>query len=200
MTQNQKTLKKTLTLAIYIFIILLYLFSSPPFICIGVLVCALMHETCHILCARALGRRVRILSFSPIGIYPDLDRGDEISAILIYASGPLFNILVCIFCLCFLHKGYSERVFELFCINAALAAYNLTPVPFSDGSGIMRIALTFFVGEQVGMLLCRMLELIFSFVFFVVFSWRFFVYGSGFFSFFCSFVFVIDCISHIKRE
>ena len=200
MSRKTSNVKQTLTLAIYIYVILLYLFSSPPFICIGVIASSLLHELCHILCARAFGRKVRVLSYSPTGLYPDLDRGNEISGILIYASGPLSNLLVCTVCLCILHKGYNERLFELFCINAALAAYNLTPVPFSDGSGIMRIALTFFLGEQVGILLCRMLELLFSFMFFVVFSFRFFVYGSGFFSFFCSFVFVIDCISHIKRE
>ncbi len=199
MTGRKKNAALTLVYAAYIFMILLYILSSPPFICISTVICAAMHEMCHVLCAKALGRKnIRPLSFSATGLYPELGSGSTVSCILIYASGPAFNILVCAACLFFLRGGYSERIFELFCVNAALALFNLTPVPFSDGDGIMRASLSFFLGERVGGFLCSAVELFFSFLLFVLFSYRFFAFGAGFFSFFCSFIFVMSAIA--KRE
>jgi Zn-dependent protease len=91
-------------------------------------------------------------------------------------------------------------VFGLFSVNAALAAYNLTPVPFSDGGGILRCVLGAFLGERIGGGMCSVLELVFSFAFFVFFSYRFFALGTGFFPFFCSFVFVMVSIQAFYVE
>lgn len=193
-----KTHKKTFLVGtayfFLIFFLLLTLVSSPPFIGISSAVCALFHEAAHILCARAFGRKIKPLSFSPTGLYPDVGRGSTLSQILIYAAGPFVNLAICAVCLLVLRSNYSETVFSLFCVNAALALYNLTPVPFSDGGGIMRCVLTAFLGARVGGALCAMLELLFSFALFVFFSYRFFALGSGFFPFFCSFVFMLTSI------
>lgn len=192
--------KKSILTAVYIFILLLYLCSAPPFISLCTLVCATAHEGAHLLCAHLCKRRIRALSFCPAGIRPDVSTGGEISSILIYAAGPLINIAVCIICVLCLKHDYSKWVYDVFCVNLALALYNLTPVPFSDGDGIMRTSLCFFVGERVGGFLCSALELLFSFVFFVIFSFRFFVVGNGLFSFFCSFIFVIISIRNLTEN
>ena len=184
----------------YVFTVLLMMTSSAPFICISTAVCALLHEAAHVLCARALGRRVHPISFSLTGLYPDLGSGSALSCILIYAAGPVLNLLLCILCLLLLQCGYREWLFELFCVNAVLAIYNLTPVPFSDGSGILRCFTGGLLGERVGGVLCTGLELLFSFLFFVFFSFRFFYMGRGFFSFFCSFVFLMSSIQNASAE
>ncbi|MBQ2863165.1 MAG: hypothetical protein IJE84_03230 [Clostridia bacterium] len=184
----------------YVFTLLLYLFSCPLFILVTTLICALLHEGAHILSARLLGRRVGHTVLCPAGILPDVSCGGEVSGILIYLAGPLSNICICIAALIFLHRAYDRHLFTVFCVNAALAVYNLTPIPFSDGSGIMKITLRFFLGERVGGVLCGCLELVFSFLFFVFFSYRFFALGAGFFSFCCSFVCVIHSLSHLGRE
>lgn len=184
----------------YVFTLLLYLCSCPLFILITTLICALLHEGAHILSAKILGRRVNRPVLCPAGILPDVSYGGEISGILIYLAGPLLNICICILSLLFLHRAYDQRLFIVFCVNAALAVYNLTPIPYSDGSGIMKITLCFFLGGKVGGILCGCLELVFSFLFFVFFSYRFFALGAGFFSFCCSFVCVIHSLSHLGRE
>lgn len=186
--------------AVYIFILLLYLCSAPPLISLCTLLCALGHEYAHLLCARICGRTIRPLSFCPAGIRPEVSGGTELSGILIYAAGPLFNITICIVCILLLRQDWEKRLYELFCVNLTLALYNLTPVPFSDGDGIMRTAVCFFVGERVGNALCSAVGLLFSFIFFVIFSFRFFVAGSGLFSFFSSFVFVIISIKNLTEN
>ena len=194
MTKSKNPLIVGVAYFFLVFFVLLTLVSSPPFISIASALCALLHETGHLLCARALGRKVRPLSFSLTGLYPDVGYGTTLSCILIYAAGPLLNIVICAVCLLVLRSNWSDNLFSLFSVNAALGVYNLTPVPFSDGSGIMRCALGAFLGERVGDALCSGLELVFSFVFFVFFSYRFFAVGSGFFPFFCSFVFMLVSI------
>ena len=184
----------------YVFTILLMITASPPFICIATVLCALLHEAAHVLCARAMGRQVRPLSFSLTGLYPDLGEGGTLSCIMIYAAGPAVNLLIAVLSLLILRCGYNDRVFELMCVNAALALYNLTPVPFSDGSGIMRCVLTGLLGERVGGGLCAALELLFSFLFFVFFSFRFFQLGRGFFSFFFSCLFLLSSIQNTSAE
>lgn len=194
MKRVKNTLIASAAYFFFIFFVLLTLVSSPPFVCIASALCALLHETAHILCARAFGRKVRPLAFSLTGLCPDVGCGTTLSCILIYASGPFVNLVICAACLFILRSNYSETVFSLFSVNAALAVYNLTPVPFSDGGGILRCALGAFLGERVGGALCSVLELTFSFVFFVFFSYRFFTVGSGFLPFFCSFVFMLVSI------
>ncbi len=184
----------------YIFTILLMMTVSEPFICISTAVCALLHEAAHVLCARALGRQVRPISFSLTGLYPDLGSGTALSCVMIYAAGPAVNLLLCVLCLITLRCEYAEWVFELFCVNGILALYNLTPLPFSDGGGILRCAVGRMLGARVGSAVCTGLELLFSFLFFVFFSFRFFYIGRGFFSFFCSFVFLLSSIQNASAE
>ena len=186
--------------AVYIFILLLYLCSSPPFVSLCTLVCAFAHEGSHLLCARLCGRSIRPLSFCPAGIRPEVSEGGELSGILIYAAGPLANLTICIICLLCLKYNYTQSLYTAFCVNLALALYNLTPVPFSDGSGIMRAALCYFLGARVGTFLCSALELLFSFIFFILFSFCFFASGRGLFSFFSSFVFVIISIENLTEN
>ena len=199
-TVKRTSLSRTFLYFCYVFALLLMITSSTPFICISTAVCAALHEAAHVLCARAMGRRVRPISFSLTGLYPDLGSGSTLSCILIYAAGPAVNLLICAVCLWILHCGYSARIFELFCANAVLALYNLTPVPFSDGGGILRCAVERMLGARVGGAVCSAVELVFSFLFFVFFSFRFFYAGRGFFSFFCSFVFLLSAIQNSSAE
>ncbi len=191
---------RTVLYAVYFFVISLYLISAPPFICLVTVICAAMHEASHLLCAKLLGRRVSPLRMGVTGIYPDVGCGSALSCILIYAAGPLFNMLVCIFCLAFFKFfSYNDKMFEIFCANAALFCFNILPVPYSDGDGIVRTAFSFFLCSRIADFLCASLNLIFSFMLFVFFSYRFFIFGGGFFSFFCSFVFMIASVSRFGK-
>ena len=198
--QPSKSAARAVIYSAYTFVILLYIFSSPPFICAATLICAAMHEACHILCAAAFKRKIKPLSFSVTGLYPDVGRGSAASCVAIYIAGPIFNILMCGICFFLFRSFPSQTVVELFSVNAALGCFNLLPIPFSDGSGIIRICISRLIKKSLGDILCGVVETLFSFMLFVLFSYRFFMLQKGLFSFLCSFVFVVCALGRITRE
>lgn len=184
----------------YVFGILIYLVSAPIFLCASTIVFALLHELGHLLCAKALGRRISVLCFSPTGLYPSVGTGDALSSAVIYASGPMVNIMSSIVLYLLDSAHPSDMLSELFYINAALALFNLLPIPFSDGSGLLRCFLWRFLKVRRAESACRIIELLFSSVIFMLFSYRFFIAPGGFFSFFLSIVFVLAAISNVFKE
>lgn len=193
------TLPKAVICATYIFIISLYVVSSPPRIMIMTLIFSAMHESAHILCAKALGRDVSPFRFSFSGLYPDLSTGTPISTLLIYVSGPAVNLVAVITAMSILRGGYSDATLDAFCVNALLFIYNLLPVPFSDGDGIMRTTLSFFLCDKLVRIFCAVLNLVFSIAVFSFFSYRFLLLGTGLFSFVCSFVFMLASLERLFK-
>ncbi len=177
----------------------LYVISSPPKILLLTLAFSVFHEAGHIICAAALGRRVRILDFSFFGLQPSLSEGSALSCLLIYLSGVWVNFtFAVIFFFCF-RNTQSDFFFNCFIINALLFLYNIMPVPFSDGDGIIRSALSCFLFENIVNFIAASLNIIFSFIFFLFFSFRFFLLGEGLFSFCCSCIFLLASISNVGK-
>lgn len=185
---------KTLLYASYIFIISLYIVSSPPRIMVLTLLFAAMHESAHIIMAKALGRGVSPFRFAFSGLYPDTSSGSVMSCLFIYAAGPLANLAAALIALSILRRGISNAMLDVLSVNALLFFYNLLPVPYSDGDGIIRTAFSFFLSQKPTNIICALLNLLFSIAVFSLFSYRFLFLGTGLFSFFCSFVFMIESL------
>ncbi len=197
--KNTSRHTKVFLYAALFFFLSLYIISSPLNIMLLTLLFCTLHEAAHIICAKALGCKVKVLKFSFFGLCPELECGSPLSCLAIYSAGVTLNLIFAILSLFFLHNGYSSLVFDIFIINALLFLFNIIPTPFSDGNGIMRAALSFFLSERAVYVICTALNILFSFVLFVFFSYRFFVLGTGVFSFFCSVVFLLEAISEIGR-
>ena len=178
----------------------MYIFSAPPFICAVTLLCSAAHECAHLLCAKALGRRISPISFSLTGLYPSAGTGSALSCAVIYASGPFVNIVIALISLFALRYTDSAYPADVFSVNAVLALFNLLPIPFSDGDGLLRLTLGAFLGETRSALICSALELLFSFMLFVIFSYRFFVAAGGIFPYFLSVIFVLVSASRLFGE
>ncbi len=190
---------RMLLYAMFFFFISLYIVSSPPHIMLLTLFFSALHEAGHIICAKVFGRKVKVLDFSFFGLRPHLSSGSSVSCFLIYFSGVAVNLTAALISLLFLRHGYNDILFDVFVINSLLFIYNVTPVPFSDGDGIMRCALSYFLSEGVVDLICGMLNILFSFAFFLFFSFRFFMFAEGLFSFSCSVIFLLCSISGLNR-
>ncbi len=190
---------RVLLYAALFFCLSLYIISSPPRIMLLTLLFAFLHEAGHLICAKLLGRRIKILDFSFSGLRPSVSSGGASSCLLIYLSGVWVNLLFAV-CAWLVIRGWqSDIIFDVFIINALLFLYNVMPVPFSDGDGIMRCALSLVFCEGIVNFICTALNIIFSFIFFLFFSFRFFMLGEGVFSFFCSAVFLLASIERIRE-
>jgi len=190
---------KAVPYAAYIFIISLYLVSSPPKIMLLTLLFSALHEAAHIICAKALGREVSPWRFSFFGLCPDTSSGSALSTLFIYASGPAVNLAVSLVSIAVMRGGGSDTLLYVFSINALLFVYNIIPVPFSDGDGIMRTVLSFFLSSTLVKYICAVLNVIFSTAVFSLFSYRFLFLGSGLFSFFCSFIFLFSSFERLLK-
>ena len=195
-----KRFLSSLVYSFYIFSILLYIFSAPPFICICALACSALHECSHMITAKALGRKTSVLCFSPTGLYPSAGAGDMLSSVLIYAAGPSLNILLCMLSACAVQLWDISYIISFFSVNAALAVFNLLPIPFSDGDGIFRCVLGRILKKGHAHGICSAVEAIFSGALFFFFSYRFFAAPGGFFSFFLSVVFMLVSLSRLFGE
>ena len=161
---------------------------------------AALHEAGHLICARLFGRKIKILDFSFSGLRPSVSSGSASSCLLIYLAGVWVNLLFAVCAWLALRVWQSDIMFDIFIINALLFLYNVMPVPFSDGDGIMRCALSLVFYERVVSFICTALNIIFSFIFFLFFSFRFFMLGEGVFSFFCSAVFLLASLERISEN
>ncbi len=177
----------------------LYLFSSPPRILLITLVSSLIHEAAHILTAKLFGREIHAFRFSFTAYRPDLGSGGAFSCAAICFAGPLSNVAL-IF-ISFLTLGKSSSVAgEIAGINLCLALFNLCVLPGSDGEGIARAFLCSVIKKRAAEAVVNILCLFFSFSFFLLFSYRFFITGTGFFPFFCSFAFLLSSTSRFLQE
>ena len=95
-----------------------------------------IHESAHALTARALGVRVTRLGIDWRGVYLVREPGRPWQNALISFAGPLAN-LVTAYATLRLRTGW-----ELCLMSAELGAYNLLPLPGSDGLRILKLVAT----------------------------------------------------------
>jgi stage IV sporulation protein FB len=116
-----------------------------------------LHELAHVITGHICGAKLKKIELTPIGESAALYMPDSMErwTPLVYASGPLFNILL----------GWCLRdaapAFAL--INTALGAFNLLPAFPLDGARLWHILLRRYMDEpKVNKLMCRITEAIAS--------------------------------------
>ena len=106
----------------------------------------LAHELAHMAAALCIGLRPAFFAFHPFGICMRLKSrivyslSDEI---ILYAAGPLLNIILALCARAFFHGAYAHYFYMC---NISLFALNLLPVMPLDGGVIARRTLMFFFG------------------------------------------------------
>lgn len=104
----------------------------------------LLHEGVHILVAKKFGCKLYSVDLNIIGAKASLGEVDDLDdrkKIILYLSGPIFNLIVAgvFFCV----REYSSGVLfeEIIYINLALGLFNLIPAYPLDGGNILEIIL-----------------------------------------------------------
>lgn len=114
--------------------------DSAGIVRIGLL-CALLHETGHLLVYRWQWHRWPDLQLSPFGICL-LMRGTAMTPqqeLLLASAGPLTNFLVCCLVLLWMeHTCYSYTGYWFASTNLLVGGVNLLPLPGLDGERILR--------------------------------------------------------------
>jgi len=64
--------------------------------------------------------------------------------IIIYAAGPIVNLLLCLFSMFLLYFGFKLKVYIFFIINAIIFILNTLPVYYLDGGQILYIKSVFY--------------------------------------------------------
>ncbi|MCL2840134.1 MAG: site-2 protease family protein [Defluviitaleaceae bacterium] len=112
-----------------------------------------IHEWAHVLVIRFLGGRVDKVGFFPLGMLAKARRLEYLNTwerYIIYAAGPLANLLIAMWAFLTSHMSYIGVVWldELAFVNLTLALFNLLPALPLDGG---RLALQF-LGNSMGIL------------------------------------------------
>lgn len=147
-----------LDLKIILFAILFY-FTRQLHIYILFMTFALMHEISHIIVARILGYKLKVLKIMPIGfsIYLKTNIEDynkkilngsiyNLKKIIISIAGPLSNIIIFLITL-ILNINISLKT-EIIYINAIIAIFNLLPIYPLDGAKIIKNILKIYVVNE----------------------------------------------------
>ncbi len=96
------------------------------------------HEIGHLLFARLLSLRVRKIGTCAMNAFIEAEESDsDIKNIAFAAGGPIFGILLSLFC-----RAFGDLLFELSCLSFFLSVLNLLPVSYLDGGRIFRILIS----------------------------------------------------------
>ena len=108
-----------------------------------------LHETAHLLAAAAIGLRPSHIIFFPFGVNLKLKNNIVFSLseeIILYAAGPLSNIIMALAALPFHNRNELWRLFYL--NNIVLFAFNMLPIVPMDGGIIMKKILSYILGSR----------------------------------------------------
>ena len=88
----------------------------------------LLHECGHIVMARLCGVKVKKVGLSLTGLYTVREAGPKWANVAVSLAGPMLNLLLAL---------ALRNVFPTFAwVNVIACAYNLLPIPNSDGRRI----------------------------------------------------------------
>jgi len=91
----------------------------------------LLHESAHVVVAVLCGVKVKKVGVSRMGLYTVRDPGPRWANLIISLAGPGMNLFLGI---------VLNNIFPAFAfVNLIAAAYNLLPIPNSDGLRILKL-------------------------------------------------------------
>jgi stage IV sporulation protein FB len=90
-----------------------------------------LHELGHILAALMCGVKVKKIGLSRVGLYTVREPGPRWANLCVSAAGPLFNLLLAV--------TLREAAPTFAWVNLMACAYNLLPIPNSDGRRILAL-------------------------------------------------------------
>jgi stage IV sporulation protein FB len=91
----------------------------------------LLHEMGHIMAALMCGVKVKRIGLSRVGLYTVREPGPKWANICVSFAGPLFNLLLAIM--------LRDLAPTFAWVNLMACAYNLLPIPHSDGRRILML-------------------------------------------------------------
>jgi len=100
---------------------------------VAALVAIVLHELSHVVMASALGVKVKRAGLCWRGPYVVRECGTAIENVVISLAGPMANLATAMGCL------YIRRGVDLCLASLVLGAFNLLPVPSSDGLRAARL-------------------------------------------------------------
>lgn len=124
-----------------------------------VLLAALLHELGHLITLSLFGCRVHIkIMAAGIAIKKDGGTFSYVTDAVIYASGPLMNVITFI-----LFRGADSGTLSLLSsVSLALALINLIPVKGLDGWGLVLSLISLFSNHTAALRICEIISLLFT--------------------------------------
>lgn len=104
----------------------------------------ILHEVTHILVACRFGCKFNSINIGVLGAKAeliDIDEQSERNKLLIYLSGPCFNLFISVCMYCIYQYFNYDFFYKCIIINLCLGAFNLLPAYPLDGSRIFEILL-----------------------------------------------------------
>ena len=157
----------------------------------AVIICAIIHESGHLLCAKALNIKIKemVIDVGGAKIYPVSSSYSYAHELLLAFSGPTFNLL----CILFLnitlnekvnvsiisHTTYTDLSFVeyVYVFSLMQAILNLLPINTLDGGRMLRCILCILASERIGDVAIRISTLIFALILWILSVY--FLLGSG---------------------
>ena len=125
----------------FLLLIVLAFFSGQTVLIINYLLALSLHELAHLFVALKNGYSLKTIRLDLFGLSIELNEViDDKDSFKINVAGPIFNLLLCVFCMAF-YWLFPTSYFYLntFCFcNLILAIFNLLPVYPLDGGKIFR--------------------------------------------------------------
>lgn len=103
------------------------------------------HEAVHVLFAKKFGLKLQGININLTGAeakIQDIDSITDNEKLIIYLSGPLFNLIAAIILFIILRYYYSEILLKCLYINLGLALFNMLPAYPLDGTRIYEVILS----------------------------------------------------------
>lgn len=135
----------------------------------------LFHELSHTVAAIAIGLRVDKIILHPFGVNLRLKNKfvhSLFDEIILYMSGPLFNILFALVALIGYGISRDYILQYLYFMNIALFACNMLPILPLDGGVILKKVLSYFFGSKTAQSVMRVISILMlcSVVIFCIYS------------------------------
>lgn len=158
-------------------VIILFFFNPPEYVC-TMLMCALLHESGHLVAMRIMGIRHEKITVTPLGadIKMPWTRGYG-TDMLVYVSGAAANFFGAVSAYTVYIARPSTIVMFIMISNLLYAVFNMLPIRGLDGGGFAEALLMKYTSPDTAWRICGILSCV-SMLFLVAFA-VFMIFASG---------------------